>query len=219
MVRLFKHYVPHMVLLLGLIDFALLMLAGEAGWLLRLWQIGDVPDPDVSRLPHLLTFAVTLELAMVGVGVYGADALRSMRIGTARLVVAISFGVLLLAFVFFLLPAVTFWRSNLLYAMLLALAALCLVRLLFGRVLGGEMFKRRIVVLGAGPRAERLRALAARDGAGFAVAGFVSMNDGAHAVSVAVQRSSIENLSHYVVSLGASEVVLALEERRNALPL
>ena len=46
MIRLFKHYVPHTVLLLGLIDFVLLMAAGEAGWLLRLCQqIGDA-DPD-----------------------------------------------------------------------------------------------------------------------------------------------------------------------------
>ena len=39
MVRLFKHYVPHTVLLLGLIDFIVLMLSAEAGWLLRNWQI------------------------------------------------------------------------------------------------------------------------------------------------------------------------------------
>ena len=219
MIRLFKHYVPHRVLLLGLIDFLLLILAAEAGWLLRIWQIDGEIGLDVARLPLLLTFAVTNQLAMVGVGVYGADSVHSLRVSVPRLFVSVSLAVLLLALIFFLVPAISFWRSNLLYAMLLALAALCVVRLLFGRLLGGEMFKRRIVVLGAGPRAERLRALAARDGAGFAVAGFVSMNDGAHAVSDAVKRSSIDNLSHYVVSLGASEVVLALEERRNALPL
>ena len=219
MVRLFKHYVPHMVLLLGLIDFALLMLAGEAGWLLRLWQIGDVPDPDVSRLPHLLTFAVTLELAMVGVGVYGADALRSMRIGTARLVVAISFGVLLLAFVFFLLPAVTFWRSNLLYAMMLALGGLFLVRLVAGRIVDDAAFKRRVLVLGAGPRAARLAQLARGEGSGFVVVGHVAMNDGAVVVPHAINRADIHNLTDHVVRLGVSEVVLALEERRNALPL
>ena len=117
MIRLFKHYVPHSVLMLGVIDFLLLLAAGEAGWLLRLWQIGGAADPDVQRLPHLLTFAIVLQLAMVGVGAYGVDALRSMRLAAARLVVAVSLGVLLLSLVFFLLPAVTFWRSNLLYAM------------------------------------------------------------------------------------------------------
>jgi sugar transferase (PEP-CTERM system associated) len=219
MVRLFKHYVPHAVLLIGLIDFALLMLAGEAGWLLRLWQIDADPDPDLQRLPHLAVFAVTLMLAMVGVGVYSVDALRSMRIGTARLVVAVSLGVMLLAFIFFLLPAVGFWRSNLLYAMLFALAGLFAVRLLVQRLLDLEAFKRRVLILGAGPRAARISALAKKEGSGFQIAGFVAMNDGPVTVPGAVNRADILSLADHVVRLGASQVVLALEERRNALPL
>jgi sugar transferase (PEP-CTERM system associated) len=218
-VRLFKHYVPHAVLVLGLIDFALLMLAGEAGWLLRLWQIDADPDPDVGRLPHLLTFALTLMLAMIGVGVYSVDALRSMRIGTARLVVAVSLGVLLLALVFFLWPAVGFWRSNLLYAMILALIVLFAARLLAQRLLGLDAFKRRILILGAGPRAARLAQLAKKDGAGFQIAGFVAMNDGPVALPGSVNRADIPSLTDHVVRLGVSQVVLALEERRNALPL
>jgi sugar transferase (PEP-CTERM system associated) len=156
---------------------------------------------------------------MAGVGVYGVDALRSMRIGIARLMVAVSLGVLLLALIFFFFPALTFWRSNLVYAMLFALALLFLVRLLFGRALGSEAFKRRVLVLGAGPRAARLEALARRPGAGFVIAGYVEMNDGPAAVSRAVNRADIANLVGHVVRLRIFEVVLALEERRNALPL
>ncbi|HEX9965067.1 MAG TPA: TIGR03013 family XrtA/PEP-CTERM system glycosyltransferase [Allosphingosinicella sp.] len=219
MIRLFKHYVPHSVLLLGVIDFLLLFAAGEAGWLLRLWQVEGSVDPNAQRLPHLLTFAVVLQLAMVGVGAYGVDALRSMRLAAARLVVAVSLGVLLLALVFFLWPAVTFWRSNLLYAMAFALGLLFVARLVFARALGNEAFKRRILVLGAGPRAARLEALARTDGAGFAIAGYVGMNDGRQAVPHCVNRDDIANLTAHVVRLRVSEVVLALEERRNALPL
>ncbi|MDT9599174.1 TIGR03013 family XrtA/PEP-CTERM system glycosyltransferase [Sphingosinicella rhizophila] len=219
MVRLFKHYVPHTVLLLGLIDFVLLVLAGEAGWLLRLWQIKVDAAPDPARLPQLLTFAITLQLAMVGVGVYAADSLQSMRIATARLFVAVSLGVILLSLIFFFVPALTFWRSNLLYAMMLALAATFIVRIMIGRALGGEAFKRRVLVLGAGPRAARLEALARREGAGFTIAGYVAMNDGPVAVAHALNRSAINSLADHVVRLGIGEVVLALEERRNALPL
>jgi sugar transferase (PEP-CTERM system associated) len=219
MIRLFKHYVPHTVLLLGLIDFAVLMLAAEAGWLLRLWQIGDSSAPDIARVPHMLTFAVTLQLTAIGVGVYSAESLLSMRFAVARLVVAVSLGVLFLSLLFFLMPAITFWRSNLLYAMLFALVALTLLRIAIGRSLGGTAFKRRVLILGAGERAARVGQLARRDGSGFVVAGYVSMNDGPAAVGGAVNRADIRNLSDYVVSLGASEVVLALEERRNALPL
>jgi sugar transferase (PEP-CTERM system associated) len=219
MIRLFKHYVPHTVLLLGLIDFVMLMLAAEAGWLLRDWQIGSKIGLDPGRLPNMLTFAVTLQLAMTGVGVYAVESLQSLRHAAPRLLVAISLGALLLSLVFFVAPPLTFWRSNLLYAMLFAIAGLIGIRVALGRSLGSEAFKRRILVLGAGPRAARLEALARRDGAGFTIAGYVAMNDGPAAVAHAVNRDAISNLSDFVVRLRASEVVLAIEERRNALPL
>ena len=44
MIRLFKHYVPYPVLLLGLFDFVLLMLAAQAGWALRLWQMSGLDE-------------------------------------------------------------------------------------------------------------------------------------------------------------------------------
>jgi sugar transferase (PEP-CTERM system associated) len=219
LVRLFKHYVPHSILYLGLIDFVLLLLAGEGGWLLRLWQIGGDVEADASRLPHLFAFAVVVQLAMVGVGAYGVDALRSMRIAAARLVVAVSLAVILLSLLFFLMPAITFWRSNLLYAMLLALVLVFTAHLLFDRTLGSEGLKRRVLVLGAGPRAARIEALAKRQGAGFAIAGYVGMNEGPVAVAGAINRDAIASLTGHVVRLGVSEVVLALEERRNSLPL
>jgi sugar transferase (PEP-CTERM system associated) len=220
LLRLFKHYIPYAVLLLGLGDFLLLVGAAEAGWMLRAWQLGaDAPAQIGARWAHLVVFALVLQLAMVGVGAYAADALRSMRIAAARLIVAVSLGVLLLSLVFFLMPAVTFWRSNLLYAMVLAILFVFAVRLVFDRTAGSDAFRRRVLVLGAGPRAARLEALAAREGAGFEIAGYVAMNDGRVAVAGAVNRAEIDNLPAHVVRLKASEVVLALEERRNALPL
>ena len=76
MIRLFKHYVPNAVLLLGMLDVVLLLVAGELGWIWRQQQLGLTPDPILSRAPQLVTFAVTMEIAMVSVGVYGADALQ-----------------------------------------------------------------------------------------------------------------------------------------------
>ena len=219
MVRLFKHYVPHTVLLLGLIDFCILLMAAEGGWLLRIWQIEHAFAPSPSRMPELLTFAVTLQLAMVGVGVYAIETLHSLRLAVARLVVSISLGIILLALIFFLVPAISFWRSNLLYAMLLSMVGLTLVRILLGQTLDSEGFKRRVLILGAGPRAARVEKLALRDGASFRIVGYVGMNDGVPAVAHAVNRADIANLSRHVIAHRASEVVLALEERRNALPL
>ncbi len=219
MIRLFKHYVPHAVLLLGLLDLALLLGAAEAGWILRARQIGMDVDGITTRAAPLLSFVLAIQTAMIAVGVYGTEALQSIRFALARLLVAISLGVIFLSVMHFVLPDLTLWRSNSLYAMGLAVTLLLAVRLLLGSMLGGEAFKRRLVVLGAGNRANRIRELEQRKGSGFLVVGYIAMNDGAQVIQEAINRSAIYNLADFVVRLGASEVVLALEERRNALPL
>jgi sugar transferase (PEP-CTERM system associated) len=219
MIRVFKHYLPYAVLLLGTIDFVLLMLAAEAGWTLRLWQVAGEFDPDGARWPNMLAFTMALQGAMVAVGVYGVQALQSVRFAIARLLVAFAFGIMLLSLVFFIFPPVTFWRSSLLYATWMSLFGLAIVRALLRDLIGGERFKRRIMVLGAGTRGARIEALARNRGAGFVVVGFVGMNDGPSAVSDSVNREDIASLPAHLLRLGAGEVVLAIEERRNSLPL
>ena len=219
MIRLFKHYVPHAVLLLGLVDFALLLVAGELGWLIRAHQIGIDPGHALSRWAQLSSFAMLLQLSMVAVGVYGPDALRSMRYAAARLLVAISLGIIALSAVYYMLPARTLWRSNLFYAMFVAFALLFANRLLLGGLLGAAAFRRRVLVLGAGARAARLRALGERPESGFVIVGYVGMSDSRPVVEEAIPRAVLHNLTGHVQNLGVSEVVLALEERRNALPL
>ena len=98
MIRLFKHYIPHAVILLGLFDIALLITAGEFAWRLRASQIGTPIGEFASRFwPHA-GFSAMILTAMISVGVYGPDSLRSMRFATARLLVAISLGIIALFF-------------------------------------------------------------------------------------------------------------------------
>lgn len=219
MIRLFKHYVPNAVLLLGLLDIVLLLASGELGWILRAHQLGMVPGTMSDRAAQLLSYMAFIEVAMIAVGVYGADALQSLRYATARLIVAVSLGVIGLSVLYFLIPQISFWRSNLLYAMGVTVVLLVFLRILLGKTLGSQAFKRRIVVLGAGPRAARLKTLSKTPGAGFAVVGYVSMSEANRVIPEAIARDAIYNLADHVVLLNASEVVLALEERRNALPL
>lgn len=219
MIRLFKHYVPYAVLLLAAVDCVLLLLAAEAGWTLRLWQVAGDGGDTGSRLPNMLAFAAATQTAMVAVGVYGAQALQSVRFATARLMVAMALGVMFLSLLFFVFPPVAFWRSSLLYTTWFAMFAMVAARAILRTTLSGERFKRRVLVLGAGGRAARIETLAAQSGSGFITVGFVAMNDGPSAVARAVNRADLNNLPRHLLTLGASEVVLALEERRNALPL
>ncbi len=219
MIRLFKHYIPHAVILVGALDILLLYLAGDLSWRLRAAQIGMDPGSIGERFWQLAGHAGVMLTAMIAVGVYGPEALRSMRYATARLLVAVSFGIIGLTFLDFIMGGGNFWRSTLAYAMIGSVFALILNRWLVGAAVGTEAFRRRILVLGAGDRAERLRQLSQRPESGFHVCGFVTMTAAVPVVPNPVPRNSIDNLTSHVEGLGVSEVVLALEERRNSLPL
>ena len=219
MIRLFKHYIPHAVILLGLIDIVLLLAVGEAAWRLRAGQIEMDLVPLSERVWPLIGYAGVVWTAMIAVGVYGPDSLRSMRFATARLLVAVSLGVIAITFLDFLLGGHTFWRSTLAYAMTGSVPALVLNRLIVGGILGASAFRRRVLVLGAGKRADRLRELSERPESGFVIVGYVAMTESEPVVAEAISRGGIHNLTRHVENLGASEVVLALEERRNSLPL
>ncbi|UYH55661.1 TIGR03013 family PEP-CTERM/XrtA system glycosyltransferase [Qipengyuania sp. SS22] len=219
MIRLFKHYISYNVVLLSLIDLMLLSLAGEAAWRLRVWQIGISDGQFSDRVLEIGGFAGVIWLAMIAVGAYGPEALRSMRFATARLLVAVSLGVLAISLMNFFLPGSALWRSVLLYAMGIAIVVLIANRILGSRMLGVETFRRTVLVLGAGARAERLERLSRRPESGFAVGAFVAMGESEPTLETAVPRESIADLGRFVERVGATEVVLALQERRNSLPL
>ena len=219
MVRLFKHYIPHAVILLGLFDAVLLALGAETGWRIRAGQLGLHLGPPSERAWELGGFAAVMLTAMIAVGVYGADATRSLRYAAARLLVATSLGTIGLSFIDWLLNGSHFWRSTLAYSMINVVIMLMANRIVIGGFLGANAFRRRVLVLGAGQRADRLRRLGERPESGFVMVGYIQMSDQQPVVEEAINRSAIHNLTRFVENLGVSEVVLALEERRNALPL
>tara|TARA_B100000678_G_scaffold57638_2_gene46457 strand:+ start:898 stop:2283 length:1386 start_codon:yes stop_codon:yes gene_type:complete len=219
MIRLFRHYIPHAVIMFGLCDLALLVLAGDLAWHLRGFQIGTDVGPFYQRLLPILGFTLVCSLSLVSVGAYGPEALRSPRYAFARAMVALSIGGVALAVIDFVLPTVGLWRSTLLYALGIGLFLVGAVRIALSHAVDREGFKRRVVVLGAGARAARLKELAAREDSGFIIAGFISMSEAHRVLPEAIAREQLGDMGTYVARLRASEVVLALEERRNALPL
>jgi FlaA1/EpsC-like NDP-sugar epimerase len=191
MIRLFKHYIPHAELLLGLLDLGLLVMASELAWQIRASQIGMDLGEFRNRGIALTGTALVIWLAMIAVGVYGPNALRSLRFAGARVLVAISLGIIALAVIDFTIPSDIFWRSTLIYTMGLAILVLVADRLLLNSFLGSSAFRRRVMVLGAGDRAQRLRALGDKPETGFAIVAYIAMSDDPRIVEEAIPRSAI----------------------------
>lgn len=219
MIRLFKHYIPHAVVLLALIDCIVLAGSGELAWVARMSYAGLEAGTFSDRLIPIAVFTAINFLSLIAVGTYTNEALRSPRFAIARMLVALVIGTFALAFFGFLTPSFIFWPSILLYAVALVAFALFVARALFNIFIHGGSFRRRIVVLGAGARAQKLLDLAQDESAGFTVVRCISSSKTEpHAVD-AIPREEIADLGEFIDMCRASEIVLALEERRNALPL
>ncbi len=219
MIRLFRQHVPAPLLALGLIEIALLFLSAELAWSVRAAQIGMTQSPVSDRMGGLLTFTAVTWLSMLAVGVYHAASYRSSRVAVTRMAVAIAASVILLALVYFFFPDVALWRSISLYAVVFAFVLTLLARAMFLRLVGWKSFRRRVLVLGAGSRAAKLELLAASPEASFLVTRFVRMTDNAPQVQNWQDRNAIPSAAAVVEADGVSEVVVAVEERRGALPL
>lgn len=220
MVRFFRHYIPLPALLLGLIDSLLLSCA----WYASLASVGSVlrypSSAELLNQGALTAIYVGLTLfTIIAVGVYGPRALHSMSFACARLMVAFALSAAGLMLTSIPFDAGHALRLTVVSAGGLAFAAMVLARLSFAALVGPSAWRRRIIVLGAGSRAQRLAILSAEPGCGFVVTRFIAMGDRPPVIAHAVARDSIGNLAHYVAKARVDHVVLALEDRRNALPL
>ena len=219
MIRLFKHYISYNVVLLSLIDFHAAAAGRRSRVAIARAQIGTGVGQVSDRAVEIGVFAV-IWLGMIAVGSYGPEALRSIRFATARLLVAVSLGVLAISLINFVIPGSALWRSVLLYAMGIAMVDARRNRMLASRMLGAEAFPAD----GAGAGRRRTRrsgSSACRTGRKAASGSRPSSRWGNAAPRRrrAVRRDAISDLGRFADRVGATEVVLALQERRNSLPL
>ena len=218
MIRLFRHYFPRSLLILGLVEVALVFLSAVLAWELRTLQIGSGSEPFLDRLPELLCYTVTVYIALLGVGAYQLSSFRSARMTVARLALGLVLTVLALSLIILLIPGLTFWRSVLFFAVIISFTFLLLVRGLFLRVIGWQRFREPVVVIGAGHRGAVIRELAQSDTAGFRIVQHVSLGRGEQVVEDAVCLDSISSLADFCFANDVEEIVLALDERRGTLP-
>lgn len=220
MFRIFRHYIPKSLIVLGIIECMIVINAFEFAIQIRLLAAGMTVEELGSRVGQLSTFVLVFCFSMIAFGLYATDAVRDLKISFIRLSVSFVAGVVLLALVFYIFPVVSIWRSIVVIAMALAFWFIMLARVFFNRFADLDRFKANILVLGAGAQAKRLVDLVKRDAdGGFRIVGCVSMSDEKKRVADALDRSEIDSLAQLVEDLGVSEIVLAIEERRGTLPL
>ena len=161
-VRIFNHYVQLPILILGIVEGVMLMLAVYAGTLIRFDGAWSAVAESVGILfPRALAFAVIVIGCMVAMGLYHVRHQPHSAGVLIRLAASLVLASVAMAIIFCLLPFVYLGRGALALATFIAFVLLLLTRLVFYRTLDDEIFKRRVLVYGAGRKAASIGQLRA----------------------------------------------------------
>lgn len=216
-VRLFNHYLQTPYLVLGVLEFSVLTLAAHAGFHARF-------GPDVVAqfgwgspwLLRAMVFAGVMLACTAAMGVYPARLREGFVSMTVRTVVSYCLlGSAALTLLYYVLPHLYVGRGVLLIAVLVSLAAVLLLRLLFFAVVGVEQLRRRVLLFGAGQRAQQLLDTLEKDRSqlGVEIVGCIEAG-GASVVDPALRRPAPDDWLEYTRRERISEIVVVMDERR-----
>ena len=225
-IRIFKHYIPTQFLLLGLLELLLLGIAFFVGVELRFMDATPAVREHVLPLfPKAVTFALVVTMTMIALGLYQRNLREGMEAMALRLIASFLVSVVPLTFLYYLVPGLYLGRGALLLAMVVALPLTLGLRYYFFRFVDQDLLKRRVLVLGAGGKASMISQLRRQtDHRGFKVVGYVHMpgDQDLDAEGRVEQENVIKltmSLLDYVREQRVDELVLAVDDRRNALPV
>jgi sugar transferase (PEP-CTERM system associated) len=220
MMRIFRHYVPRSLLFIAIMEFALLLAAAFLASAL----IDGENESYVSLLreqaPEAVVFAGMLIISLFSVGLYHDSLGQSRSVIVCRIGIGFLIGILALAPLYYLIPAVSMWRSAFTIAVGFGFAGIVLFRLLYERIGDVEPVRRRILVLGVGERAARIQRLETMNvSASFTCVGFVPLGEVDPSVDAGSRILGNCSLAEVAAAENIEEIVVALDERRGSLPV
>ena len=177
-VRILGQYLPASLAVLAIVEALLAFVALYAAVCIR-FQVGVSQLPKVAQefgplWPRGIAFSAIIVTCLLAFGLYNSRQRTRLSGILARLLLALSVSSCAIAALFYAIPSHHLFRGVAALAIVLVTGAVLTSRLVFARVADEEIFKRRVLVYGAGYAAAaitRLRRQADRNA--FALAGFV----------------------------------------------
>lgn len=220
--RLFRQGAVRWQLLLVLVEFLLLVACIYASVTMRFW--GDVGAQETFgqvlrwRAPLV---AMVLIFSMASLGLYQVH-LRAGWMGRlSRQAVAFVLGGIVLTVLYYVDPSAYLGRGVLGIALLLGYLVIALWKVVFLRFVDADLFKRRVIMLGAGERvAEMIQVMRRKsDQRGFKILGCVPVGADPVSISAPLLLRPDKALFEWATTLGVEEIVVGPDDRRGTLPV
>lgn len=221
-IRLFGIYVPLFFLLLAGAEVLLLFGSVFLAALLRF-------DNNLAGVYHALgpgayravILCLSLILSLAAVGLYQTHFREGLTGQLLRILVGFLLGWLILAFLYYLVPTLYIGRGVSVLSSVIAIAAILLFRPLFFRLVDAETLKPRVLVYGAGEKATWISRRMNRrsERCGFRLLGFVDVGGSRQVTDDPRVFRLEEPLSSYVRRQRVDQIIVAVDDRRNSLPM
>lgn len=221
-IRIFNQPIYFPLLFLVLIEYGVLYLSVYLAVYLRFVDSSQdyyLLVRELSSRAHLYALVMSLcSLAMGVYNVYGREGLTGMML---RSLIAFALtGTIALSLMFYIFPSIEIYlgRGVLAIAVVSSWLTLVAVRYLFYSFIDTEMLRRRVLVLGTGKRAERIkndfdRHSQQRRRYDFDLVGFVP-SGGKQRITDSLIQVPVGELYHYCRDRHIGEILVAVDDRR-----
>jgi len=222
MLRLFQHYIPSSIIWLIVVELIVLYFSVYLAVELRFSDpFGDPSDKILlgPLMPKAFSFALVLWLSMTGMGLHTRNVVDDFSGMMIRIFLSFGLGFVANTLLFYIAPDLFLGRGVFLFAILIAFFGILFTRTLFQNIDNNELFRRRIIVLGAGKKAkiiEKLEKEAQKRGQ--EILGYICVDSTvAHvdANKIIKVKTSLLDLAK---ELDVDEIVVAMTDRRQGFP-
>ncbi len=216
--RLFRVQIPTEFVLMGGIEFLALILALYLGLEVRFW--GSNWQANISFFSaKALLYAVVMHLSLIAMGVYRRQT-EPINTLILRIAGGLIMGLVPLGVSFYFVPMFFLGRGVLGLAVIISFLLILIVRLFYRQVIKEHNMWPRVLVLGSGENANRIReAVKAGELQGINIVGYMVMSSDRLREMKYDLVLDEPPLAEYAKKKGVDEIVLAVDNRRAGLPV
>jgi sugar transferase (PEP-CTERM system associated) len=219
--RLF-HGHHHRLLLLGSLEACVVVAAFYAALILRFqaWESAVLADAVGPVWPRILLCAMIFPACLGSMGLYDLHQRAAFTGIAARIGVAVTMAEIALMCVFYAMPSLFVGRGVMGFTGAFAFVGLVTLRFAYLKVVDVELFKRRVVVWGAGQHAASIGTRMRRraDQRGYRVVAYMVAPGETPVVHDAKRISDHADVLAYLAQHRVEEVVVAMDDRRRGFP-
>jgi len=169
-------------------------------------------------VPNALVFVVVMVAIMTAMGLYERNFWSGRSDMLLRVGVSFLVGLFVMTLVYYLFPDISLGRGEFSLALGVAFVGVLVLRFMFFEVSNREALKHRVLVLGAGQNASRIKELQQGGNASFVVAGYVQLRENEQCQVLAEDLLKMDHLLDLADRLEVDELVVAPDDRRRGFP-